>query len=77
MGIKDPRIETKISTKKIHLNLTREEELENELINSQRVIIENFFGRLKIKFEIMGGKFRNEKSTFEINFIYCTSPGEL
>lgn len=55
------------------MNLTPQESELNALISSKRVIIENFFGRLKKKFSIMSDKYRNEREAYDSFFKICCS----
>jgi hypothetical protein len=43
----------------------------NRNISGQRVIIENYFGRLKQKFHIMSLRFRTERDDFNVYFETC------
>ena len=47
--------------KPIGRDLTQEENAINNRIESDRVIVENFFGRLKSTFGILGSRFRGDK----------------
>jgi hypothetical protein len=52
-------------------NLTRPEKLFNERINKARVVVENFFGRLKSRYAIVGSKYRGDHEHYEAYFKLC------
>ena len=52
-------------------NLSRQQLQFNDRIGKSRIIIENFFGRLKSKFAIIGSKFRGDHKNYENIFTLC------
>lgn len=55
------------------MNLSQQENERNAAIASVRITIENYFGRLKNKFEIMSCKYRSERPKYEAFFKICCS----
>ena len=60
-------------TKGNPMGLTPEKNEMNAKISSVRVLVENYFWRLKNKFEIMSSRFRNERESYKIFFKICCS----
>ena len=54
-------------------NLTRSQLLENDRISKHRVIVENFYGRLKARYSIIGDKYRNSLDGYEQTFKLCVA----
>lgn len=52
-------------------DLTREQLIFNQNLGQVRIIVENFFGRLKSRYEIMSSVFRGGRETYENYFIIC------
>ena len=53
--------------------LTQDQKLYNEKIGKVRILIENFFGRLKMRYAIIGSKYRGAYERYESIFITCCS----
>lgn len=51
--------------------LSREALLFNQNLGQVRIIIENFFGRLKSRYEIMSNVFRSDRDSYTSYFIIC------
>ena len=52
-------------------DLTRDQLQFNQKLGSVRIIIENFFGRLKSRYEIMSNKYRGSHESYEDIFTIC------
>ena len=52
-------------------NLTRAQMLENDRIAKHRIVIENFYGRLKSRYSIIGSKYRGAHDNYERIFKLC------
>ena len=55
------------------MNLSPDQNEENALISRSRIIVENFFGRLKNKFSIMSDKYRSSRDKYETFFKICSA----
>ena len=54
-------------------NLTRAQKLDNDRISKHRIIIENYYGRLKSRYAIIGSKYRGGHEGYEKIFKLCVS----
>ena len=61
------------STKGSPMKLSEFKNEKNAQISSKRVLIENYFGRLKNKFEIMNGRYRSYRDKYNTFFKNCCS----
>lgn len=52
-------------------DLTREQLMFNQKLGEVRIIVENFFGRLKARYEIMSDTFRGAHETYSAIFVIC------
>ena len=53
------------------LLLTASQNTFNEKLGCERIIIENYFGRLKLRFQIMYEKYRGDKTEYADVFVLC------
>ncbi|MEK6616836.1 MAG: transposase family protein [Bacteroidota bacterium] len=59
--------------KRPHTELLSAEKAHNTRLAKRRIIIENFYGRLKRKFRIMNACFTHNKDVYPLVFICCVS----
>ena len=54
-----------------YYTLSQEDLSFNEKLSKIRIIVENFFGRLKCRYKIIGSKFRESHDNYELFFKTC------
>lgn len=71
-GYQEPNSQILVTPKKgTYFDLTPEELLNNEKLSKIRIIVENFFGRLKSRYRIFGDQYRGCHISYESIFNKC------